>query len=116
MNKIQVFGIPNCTSVKKARLWLEQQGVPHDFHDFKKEGLNPSDVQRWVSEVGWEVLLNRKGTTWRGLDAAVQQSVTDADSASQLMLQWPSLIKRPVLVAGQRVLVGVNPDAWSSVI
>jgi Spx/MgsR family transcriptional regulator len=116
MNKIQVFGIPNCTSVKKARLWLEQQGVPHDFHDFKKEGLNPSDVQRWVSVVGWEVLLNRKGTTWRGLDAAVQQSVTDADSASQLMLQWPSLIKRPVLVAGQRVLVGVNPDAWSSVI
>jgi Spx/MgsR family transcriptional regulator len=116
MSKIQVFGIPNCSSVKKARLWLEQQGVPHDFHDFKKEGLNDADLQHWLSQVGWEVLLNRKGTTWRNLDATVQQSVVDAHSASRLVLQSPSLIKRPVLVAGRRVLVGVNPEAWSSVI
>jgi Spx/MgsR family transcriptional regulator len=116
MSKIQVFGIPNCSSVKKARLWLEQQGVPHDFHDFKKEGVKEADLQHWLSQVGWEVLLNRKGTTWRKLDASVQQSVVDAHSASQLMLQSPSLIKRPVWVAGQRVLVGVNPEAWSNVI
>jgi arsenate reductase (glutaredoxin) len=116
MSKIQVFGIPNCSSVKKARLWLEQNGVAHGFHDFKKEGLSSTDLQHWVSQVGWEVLLNRKGTTWRNLAAGTQQSVVDAPSACQLMLQSPTLIKRPVLVAGQTVIVGVNPDAWSGVI
>lgn len=116
MSKIQVFGIPNCSSVKKARLWLEQKGVAHDFHDFKKEGLSDSDLQHWLTQVGWEVLLNRKGTTWRLLDETAQQSVVDARSASLAMLKSPSLIKRPVLVAGERVIVGVNPDAWSSVI
>ena len=116
MKPIHVFGIPNCSSVKKARTWFDERGVAHDFHDFKKAGLNERDLDVWIKAVGWEVLLNRKGTTWRGLSPALQQSVTDAESARAVLLQHPSLIKRPVVVAGAQVLVGVNPEAWSDVI
>jgi arsenate reductase len=115
MKKIRVFGIPNCSSVKKARVWLEEQGVPYDFHDFKKQGLPEADLDLWLKAVGHEVLLNRKGTTWRGLSASEQAQVVDTASARAALLQHPSLVKRPVLVAGSQVIVGVNPDAWSSV-
>jgi Spx/MgsR family transcriptional regulator len=116
MKPIHVFGIPNCSSVKKARTWFDERGVAHNFHDFKKAGLNERDLDVWIKAVGWEILLNRKGTTWRGLPSALQQSVTDAASARAVLLQHPSLIKRPVVVAGAQVLVGVNPEAWSDVI
>ena len=116
MKKIQVFGIPNCSSVKKARLWLQENQIDHEFHDFKKEGLQAADLDHWLQSVSWEVLLNRKGTTWRGLDPALQAQVIDAPSARTAMLQHPSLIKRPVLVAEKQVIVGVNPQAWSGVI
>jgi arsenate reductase (glutaredoxin) len=112
---ITVYGIPNCDSVKKARQWMNDQQVAHHFHDFKKQGLNASDLDLWLSQVDWTVLLNRKGTTWRGLDAATQSRINDAASAKQLMLLHPSLVKRPVVVAGQKVMVGVNPAAWESV-
>ena len=113
---LTIYGIPNCSSVKKAREWMTTHQVAHDFHDFKKQGLNAVLVSQWLSQVDWTVLLNRKGTTWRGLDAATQAKTHDAASAQQLMLEWPSLVKRPVVVKGQRVVVGVNPDAWLSVI
>lgn len=113
---ITLYGIPNCSSVKKAREWMTAHQVAHEFHDFKKQGLNAEDLSLWLSQVDWTVLLNRKGTTWRGLDAVTQAQATDAASAQQLMLQWPSLVKRPVLVKGQKVVVGVNPEAWLSVI
>ena len=118
MEKIQLFGIPNCSSVKKARMWLEQHGVDHAFHDFKKEGLSEADLDTWLLRVDWLVLINRKGTTWRQLDATEQANVTDAASARSLMLAHPSVIKRPVLVAGadRQVIVGVNEEAWSRVI
>jgi Spx/MgsR family transcriptional regulator len=116
MNKIQVFGIPNCSSVKKARVWLDEHGVPYDFHDFKKQGLPESALDSWLQAVGHEVLLNRKGTTWRGLSATEQASVVDQASARAVLLKYPSLVKRPVLVAAKKVIVGVNPDAWSSVV
>ena len=111
-----VYGIPNCDSVKKARTWLNDQGLDHEFHDFKKLGVPPSRLQAWISRCGWETVLNRKGTTWRGLPVATQSAVADAHSARSLMLTHPSLVKRPVVVAGTHVIVGVNPDAWSSVI
>ncbi len=95
---------------------MSQHQVAHHFHDFKKQGLDAQDLSHWLSKVDWTALLNRKGTTWRGLDAVTQAQATDAASAQQLMLQWPSLVKRPVLVKGQRVVVGVNPEAWLSVI
>jgi arsenate reductase len=112
-----VYGIPNCGSVKKVRVWLEDQGHEYQFHDFKKEGVDPAALDHWLSQVSWETLVNRKGTTWRQLDASVQAKVTDAASARSLMVAHPSVIKRPVLVAGsdRHVSVGVNEEAWSRV-
>ncbi len=113
---ITVYGIPNCDSVKKARVWLTNQGVDHVFHDFKKQGVPPEALDLWLQQVGWEVLVNRKGTTWRKLDAALQASVVDNASARALMLENASVIKRPVVVKGQTVTVGVNPDVWQHVV
>ncbi len=115
---IDVYGIPNCSSVKKIRIWLDSQGHVYAFHDFKKEGVDPAALDHWLTHVGWETLLNRKGTTWRQLDPSVQAQVRDNASARALMLTHPSVIKRPVLVAGsaRSVTVGVNEDAWSRAI
>ena len=115
---IHVYGIPNCGSVKKVRVWLESQGQAYLFHDFKKEGVDPVALDHWLRQAGWETLVNRKGTTWRQLDANAQAKVSDAASARSLMLAHPSVIKRPVLVAGadRQVIVGVNEQAWSRVI
>lgn len=114
---IQVYGIPNCGSVKKVRVWLQAQGLAYQFHDFKKEGVAAEDLTHWLDHVNWETLVNRKGTTWRQLGPETQAQVHDAASARDLMLAHPSVIKRPVLVAGphRKVLVGVNETAWSDV-
>lgn len=93
---ITLYGIPNCDTVKKARAWLTEQGAPHQFHDFKKQGVPEAHLDQWLTSVGWDKLLNRQGTTWRKLDAATQAGVTDAASARALLLAQPSLIKRPV--------------------
>jgi Spx/MgsR family transcriptional regulator len=111
---ITIYGIPNCDSVKKARVWLSDQGVDHVSHDFKKQGVPPEAVDLWLKHSSWDVLVNRKGTTWRKLDAAVQASVVDKASARAVMLAHPSVIKRPVVVKGHTVVVGVNPDAWQA--
>eukprot|EP01041_Mallomonas_annulata_P024406 gene24406-45156_t len=92
-----VYGIPNCDTVKKARDWLTQHGVDYQFHDFKKQGLDAQTVGGWLQTLGWEVLVNKKGTTWRGLPDERKAAVTDAASATALMLEFPSVIKRPVL-------------------
>ena len=112
---ITVYGIPNCDSVKKARVWLAEHGVDYVFHDFKKQGVPPEALDLWLKQVGWEVLVNRKGTTWRKLDADLQSGVTDNTSARALMLTHPSVIKRPVVVQDRTVIVGVNPEAWAHV-
>ena len=110
---IELYGIPNCTSVKKGRSWLDEQGLPYTFHDFKKQGVPADALQRWVDAVGWETLVNRKGTTWRKLDPAQQAAVQDAASAQSLMLEQSSVIKRPVIDWGQgRITVGFTPEAW----
>jgi len=105
---ITVYGIPNCDSVKKARMLLDQRGVAYVFHDYKKQGVPEPQLRRWVAAKGWETLLNRKGTTWRGLDDALKQSVNDAESATAVMLAHPSTIKRPVVEAGSALVVGVD--------
>ena len=112
---IEVFGIPNCETVKKARAWLGTQGVTHRFHDFKKQGVPKDKLQTWMAALGWEALLNRKGTTWRKLDATTQASVTDTASALALMLDQSSVIKRPVVVwADGQVSVGFDANAWQA--
>lgn len=108
-----VYGIPNCDSVKKARTWLNQQGLAHAFHDFKKQGVPEAPLQQWIEACGWEVVLNRKGTTWRNLDATTQAAVQDASSARALMLNQSSAIKRPVIEwPSGAVTVGYQPEQW----
>ncbi len=110
-----VFGIPNCDTVKKARAWLQAQGIEHQFHDFKKQGVPPEALDRWLASAGWELLVNRKGTTWRGLDEALRAGVTDAPSARALLLAHASVIKRPVVEwADGRITVGFDPVAWAT--
>lgn len=92
-----VHGIPNCGSVKNAREWLATHDVAHVFHDFKKAGVPAARLPDWIAAVGWQKLVNRQGTTWRKLDPAVQAGITDAASATALMLAQPSVIKRPVI-------------------
>lgn len=109
---ITLYGIPNCDTVKKARVWLQAQGLEHAFHDYKKQGVPLPRVDAWMGAVGWEVLLNRKGTTWRKLDAAQQAAVRDAPSARDLMAAQASVIKRPVVEHPGGVLVGFDPEEW----
>lgn len=108
-----VYGIPNCDTVKKARTWLADHGIEFTFHDFKKQGVPSPELDTWLAAVDWQTLLNRKGTSWRKLDAALQTSVTDSDSAKKVMLEHTSTIKRPVIAwpSGQ-VTVGFSPEQW----
>lgn len=110
---ITLYGIPNCDTVKKARAWLGEHDVAHDFHDFKKQGVPAAHLDDWIAQLGWEKLVNRKGTMWRRLDAARQAAVTDAASAKALMLSQPSVIKRPVVEWGADTTVGFDADAWA---
>ena len=86
---IKVYGIPNCDTVKKARAWLAEQGVAHEFHDFKKQGVPEDRLDAWLAAVGWERLLNRRGPTWRKLDPALQTGVVDGTSAKPVMVALP---------------------------
>lgn len=113
MSTITLYGIPNCDTVKKARAWLNERGVDAEFHDYKKQGVPEAALRGWVKALGWEALLNRKGTTWRKLDPARQAQVTDADSAIALMLEQPSVIRRPVLVRGDVLRAGFDADDWA---
>jgi arsenate reductase (glutaredoxin) len=108
-----VYGVPNCDTVKKARAWLDARGVQHQFHDFRKQGVPAERLDAWIGEVGWDKLLNRKGTTWRKLDTAVQASAQDAAGAKALMLAHPSLIKRPVVEWSGKTTVGFNEAQWA---
>lgn len=106
-----IFGIKNCDTMKKAFAWLEANGVACDFHDYKKAGIDSATLARWEKKLGWETLLNRRGTTWRKLDAATQADI-DRDSALRLMQEQPSLIKRPVLEDGATLLCGFDAGQW----
>ena len=109
-----VYGIPNCDTVKKARAWLSEQGVEHRFHDFKKGGVPEAGLSAWLAAAGWERLLNRKGTAWRQLDAAVREGVADEAGARRVMLAQPSVIKRPVAEwPDGSVTVGFDPQDWA---
>lgn len=108
-----LYGIPNCDTVKKARIWLDQNGQAYTFHDYKKAGIDRPTLQAWVTTHGWETVLNRAGTTFRALPEADRADLT-ADRAIALMLAQPSMIKRPVLDLGGRTLVGFKPDLYAA--
>jgi arsenate reductase (glutaredoxin) len=110
--KVMVYGIPNCDTVKKSRAWLDAASIAYSFHDYKKQGVPEAALRRWVEVLGWEALLNKKGTTWRKLTQAQQAAVVNAESAIQLMLREASVIKRPVLEGSGVLTVGHQPELW----
>ena len=110
---VTLYGIPNCDTVKRARAWLGERGVAFTFHDYKKAGVDPARLAAWIDRLGWETLLNRRGTTFRALPEADRQQL-DAAKAARLMIAQPSLIKRPVVEAGGDLLVGFDPAAWAA--
>jgi arsenate reductase (glutaredoxin) len=109
-----VYGIKNCDTMKKARAWLEAHGVEHDFHDYKVAGINRAKLEAWAKVVGWEILLNRAGTTFRKLPDAAKENM-DARKAIKLMLEQPSMIKRPVIEQGRTLLVGFTEERYSGI-
>lgn len=108
---IAVYGIKNCDTVKKARDWLDREGVAYEFHDYKIEGADPERLKAWCKEFGWEVVLNRAGTTFRKLPEADKENL-DTARAVKLMLAQPSMIKRPVVDLGSRRIVGFKPEVY----
>ena len=110
---LTIHGIKACDTMKKARDWLDARSLPYVFHDYKAVGIDRATLERWVSNLGWEVLLNRAGTTFRKLPETDRQGI-DAQKAISLMLAQPSMIKRPVLDIDGDLLVGFKPEAWAA--
>ena len=108
-----LYGIPNCDTVRKARKWLEAEAIPHQFHDFKKQGLTAQNMQGWLAHQPLDILLNRRGTSWRKLSDA-EKAITDEAQLVALMVANPSLVKRPVCVAGKTVTVGFSEDVQAT--
>ena len=109
-----IYGIRNCDTMKKARSWLDAHGVSYTFHDYKRSGIERATLEKWAGVVGWETLLNRAGTTFRKLPDSAKAGLTEA-RALKLMLEQPSMIKRPVLEQGRTLLVGFSEDRYSAV-
>jgi arsenate reductase (glutaredoxin) len=110
-----IYGIKNCDTMKKARAWLDKHDVAYAFHDYKSEGIDRDRLERWAGTVGWETLLNRAGTTFRKLPEKDKASVTEK-RAIALMLDQPSMIKRPVLEVKGRVIVGFKPEIYEQTV
>jgi len=110
---VTLYGIKNCDTMKKARAWLDAHGVAYAFHDYKAAGIDRASLARWAKQVGWETLLNRAGTTFRKLPDADKEGLTEA-RAIALMLAQPSMIKRPMLEQGGKLLVGFRPESYAA--
>lgn len=109
-----LYGIKNCDTVRKARKWLEAQDITFTFHDFRADGLDETTLRDWDKQLSWEILLNRRGTTWRKLPEAERENI-DAEKAIQLMLANNTLIKRPVLVHANGVHIGFKPETYAEI-
>ena len=110
---MKVYGIPNCNTVKKSLDWLKQNKFEIEFHDFKKLGVSAAQLKRWIDLVGWEALVNKKGTTWRMLDAETQASITSEKKAIALMVEKTSVIKRPIIEVGKTIILGFDEAQYS---
>lgn len=111
---ITLYGIPNCDTVKKARNWLEQENIDYQFHDFRKDGLESAQVEKWIDELGWETLVNKRSTSWKALDESQRQNM-DAQSALAAILESPTLIKRPLLDNGSSRNVGFKAANYEQI-
>jgi arsenate reductase (glutaredoxin) len=111
---IHMYGIPNCDTVKKARAWLVKQGIETIFHDYKKEGADPEQIARWISVAGLDAVLNRRGTTFRGLSDTQKRDAEDRHKAVALLVQNASMLKRPIIEHPGGLLVGFKEDEWGA--
>ena len=109
---VTIYGIKNCDTMQKAFVWLDKHKLAYAFHDYKKDGVAKSDLERWTKEMGWEVVLNRAGTTFRKLPDADKEKLTEK-KAIALMLAQPSMIKRPVLDVGGKLTIGFKPEIYA---
>jgi arsenate reductase len=112
---IKIYGIPNCDTIKKARKWLEANGIEYEFHDYKKLGVPESKLKNWVKQSGWEAVLNKRGTTWRKLDEKIKNNIDQA-SAITIMLDNPSIIKRPILESGKTLIIGFTESDYQQLL
>ncbi len=112
---VKIYGIKNCDTMKKARAWLEGHDIGYDFHDYRVEGLDRRLLERWCDELGWETLLNKSSTTFRALPEADRQNL-DRDKAIKLMLAEPTMIKRPVLDAGGKLMAGFKAERYEAAV
>jgi len=108
---ITMYGIPNCDSIKKAKRWLDEHAIAYQFHNYKKDGIDAATLAAWVEQVGWEILLNKRGTTWRNL-SDTQKADIDSAKAIALLCDNPSMIKRPVLNMDGRTIVGFSEQSY----
>lgn len=111
---ITLYGIKNCDTVKKARRWLDDQGIDYRFHDFREDGLDEAQLQRWLDELGWETLLNKRSTSWKALSVEAREGM-DSASAMKAILATPTLIKRPVLDTGDKRHTGFSSGNYQSI-
>lgn len=109
---LTLYGIPNCDTVKKAREWLNVRQVAYEFYDFKKMGINPAHLQGWIAQAGLDTIMNKRGTTWRKLTPEQQALSVATHQAIALMVEYPSLIKRPILEADTNLYIGFDPDNY----
>ena len=111
---VTLYGIPNCDTIKKARSWLADHAIDYRFHDYRKHGVQRELLQSMAAELGWEAMLNRRGTTWRAVPEAVRAKL-DEDVALQLMQEAPAIIKRPILAARGRLYLGFSPQQYQEI-
>lgn len=117
-SKATLYGIKNCDTVKKARKWLDQQGIDHQFHDFRADGLRAQQINAWRKQVDWETLVNKRSTTWKQLDDATKAAVNadlNTDTVNTVLLENPTLIKRPVLEYSGQVYVGFKAPEYEAI-
>jgi Spx/MgsR family transcriptional regulator len=113
MSIIYLYGIPNCDTVKKTAIWLAANKVEVTFHNYKTEGIDKKKLTTWCKKVGWQIILNKKSTTWKSLAADVQKNITNQAAAIQLMMEHTSLIKRPIIEVNDTLIVGFNEQILS---
>jgi len=113
-SEVKLYGIANCDTIKKAKAWLESRNIAFDFHDYRKQGLDAHKLESMLSVLGWEAMLNRRGTTWRTLPDAVKDHI-DHESAKNIMLDNPAIIKRPILARNNQLHLGFNDQQYQEI-
>ena len=110
---VTLYGIPNCSSVKKARAWLEERGIAYTFHDYKKAGADAKKLAAWSKAIGWEALINRSGTTYKKIPDHVKSNL-DSKKVITLLIEYPSAIRRPIVEHAHGLLIGFRPEEWAA--